>query len=73
MTNTLQTGSRVRITNIMGRTAPLVGEAFFDLVGQEGFINLSHTDGWLSVLVPSHKEYSTGYGALLRPTEVEPF
>ena len=50
-----------------------MGEAFFDLVGQEGFINLAYMDGWLSVLVPSHKEYSTGYGALLRPTEVEPF
>ena len=71
-TTQLEKGLRVRVTNFLGQTADNSGK-HYKLVGQEGYIHQVHPDGWVSVLIPGHLFYSTGYGALLRPTEVEPF
>lgn len=69
-TTQLEKGLRVRVTNFLGKTQDNNGQ-HYKLIGQEGYIQQVHTDGWLSVLIPSDLEYKEGYGALLRPSEVE--
>ena len=71
MTTTLEAGAKVRITNVFGFTSDEQLEPNFKLVGQEGYIHEVINGNWLHVLVPSHRYYSTGSGALLRPSEIE--
>jgi hypothetical protein len=68
----LEKGLRVRVTNFLGQTCDRNGKQY-PLIGQEGYVQQVHSDGWVSVLLPDHLPYREGYGALLRPSEVEPF
>ena len=71
MSKTLTKDAKVKITNVFGYTDDEQLEPNFKLVGQEGYIYEVINRDWLHVLVPTHKFYGVGSGAMLKVTEVE--
>lgn len=70
MSKTLTKGAKVRVTNYLGKTVDTNGK-HFSIIGQEGYVLDSDTEGWLYVILPEHRYFSTGSGILVRSDEVE--
>jgi hypothetical protein len=64
-------GTKVIVKPVEGETLAQVEQKHFRLSGQVGYVKAQAGDELLWVILPEHRVYSTGMGALLRPHEIE--
>lgn len=68
---TFNKGDKVIVKPMLNEPVPDEVTKNFTLSGQVGYVREPINKGLLWVVLPEHRFYSTGRGALLRPSEIE--